>query len=58
MNSFKVIEFEKCENHMNRIVFEKYFHKSINISFMNKYLFIENKSKLCFEDRVTVKNAF
>jgi hypothetical protein len=36
---------------------KKYFHKSTNISFLNKYIFIKkSKSKLCFEDRVTVKN--
>jgi hypothetical protein len=34
------------------------FIKVQKISFLNKYFFIKNKSKLCFEDRVIVKNVF
>ena len=41
---------------MNRFVFEKYFHKSINISLCDKYFYKNKKSKLNFGDRVAVQN--
>jgi hypothetical protein len=43
---------------MNRFVLKKYFHKSIQISLLDKYFYKNKRSKLCFGDRVAVQNDF
>ena len=43
---------------MNRFVFEKYFHKSINISLCDKYFYKNKKLKLNFGGHVAIQNNF
>jgi hypothetical protein len=50
---FKLLSLKMWKSYQY-ICLEKYFHKNINISFSNKYLFIKHKSKLCFENRLPV----
>jgi hypothetical protein len=40
------------------IYLENYFHKNVHIQLFNKYFYIKEKSKLCFEDLISVINDF
>jgi hypothetical protein len=56
MNNFQIVEFSKCQNHINRFVLKINFIKICIYNFLIN-MFIK-KLKLRFGDRVAVLNDF
>ena len=54
MNNFKIVEFANVKIIWIDLSWKKYFHKIIHISFFSKHFNKNKRSKLCFEDRVSV----